>query len=423
MTAPSATFAAADGARDAAIVAMWASEPPVCCAAAVLAAAGRRARAASAHADWRGAGILLTEFSTAPQIWWLARHAARRHAAALTLLRTGGRKEQTIVSIKFVGHETFRDAESLDPPAVPRGSSKRRLETDVPDRARRGGVSATALAHAGRLPRPVAARLRLLLRRAHARPLAAPPTTTAETAASRLAALRRVCEATFVRGEAAAAAALPAALDAITAADLGLAVAAQQQQQQQPGAWFSRLVGRGEPPLVPPAKPVVYLPIHSCGAYEVGVFCIRGGCGIPLHDHPGMRVWSRLVGGRLALRAFDWLPGGSAAAGGPASLAADAVLEGPAATRLLSATTANVHSLVALSDVAVLDVLSPPYDPAGGRDATYFEEEGDGAGGGRREQGGAAAVAQLRRLPRSPPGFAVTRGVYSGPAWRSLRVD
>jgi PCO_ADO len=175
---------------------------------------------------------------------------------------------------------------------------------------------------------------------------------------------------------------------------------------------------------------VTYLDIHDDPTMTIGIFQLPPGARMPLHDHPGMTVFSRLLYGTLHVRAYDWLDSGSdrqAAAGAagadssssnsssssggggnnsmdsaadgdcagggsgssstctgepslmgisgpvsPARLVTDRVLTAPADTMVLFPSAGgNIHAFTAISPCAILDVLTPPY---GDRNCTYYRE-------------------------------------------------
>ncbi|GBF92614.1 hypothetical protein Rsub_05228 [Raphidocelis subcapitata] len=182
-----------------------------------------------------------------------------------------------------------------------------------------------------------------------------------------------------------------------------------------------------------------YLHIHEDGLMTIGIFQLPPGARIPLHNHPGMTVFSRLLYGSLHIRSYDWEGeqeagggGGGGAAGAlgsprssedeedawgrprrrrassaaadasddgcssssagsaqscasalgaprpgarAARLVSDCVLSAPTPTSVLfPADGGNIHAFTALSECAILDVLTPPYAPAAGRDCTYYRE-------------------------------------------------
>ena len=51
--------------------------------------------------------------------------------------------------------------------------------------------------------------------------------------------------------------------------------------------------------------PVTYIPVMENQHISMGIFVIREGQNIPLHDHPNMSVFFRLVMGNLHYRAYD----------------------------------------------------------------------------------------------------------------------
>lgn len=155
---------------------------------------------------------------------------------------------------------------------------------------------------------------------------------------------------------------------------------------------------------------VTYLDIHDDPAMTIGIFQLPPGARMPLHDHPGMTVFSRLLYGTLHVRAYDWvsppdtsmdshngspdssptrsnsstgshnssitaelaLGGGGSSSVQPARLVTDRVLTAPADTMVLfPASGGNIHAFTAISPCAILDVLTPPY---GNRNCTYYRE-------------------------------------------------
>ncbi|XP_061491106.1 2-aminoethanethiol dioxygenase [Rhineura floridana] len=162
-----------------------------------------------------------------------------------------------------------------------------------------------------------------------------------------------------------------------------------------------RLAPRGPsavPGLVQP--PVSYMHICETESFSMGVFVLRAGACIPLHDHPGMNGLLKVLYGTLRIACFDTLLGAPAADGdgggsttttsGSSSTVAPpkpgssrrrhrALLRShqlytPASPPcLLSPHTDNLHQIDAVGGpAAFLDILAPPYDPEHGRDCHYY---------------------------------------------------
>eukprot|EP00242_Pyramimonas_sp_CCMP2087_P004619 CAMPEP_0198210752 /NCGR_PEP_ID=MMETSP1445-20131203/22168_1 /TAXON_ID=36898 /ORGANISM="Pyramimonas sp., Strain CCMP2087" /LENGTH=244 /DNA_ID=CAMNT_0043884893 /DNA_START=355 /DNA_END=1089 /DNA_ORIENTATION=+ len=158
------------------------------------------------------------------------------------------------------------------------------------------------------------------------------------------------------------------------------------------------------------SPPIKYLQVHECDNFTIAVFCLPTSAVIPLHDHPGMVVMSKLLYGSMYLRAYDWLGGAPEVAGtsGRARLVQDEVLTGPSQPMTLFPTSGgNIHSFTAITHCAVLDVLAPPYRPADGRDCLYYSETSPG----EKCLGADALLAEMK----AGDDFVVERGVYKGP--------
>ncbi|KAG6612688.1 2-aminoethanethiol dioxygenase [Phytophthora cinnamomi] len=129
-------------------------------------------------------------------------------------------------------------------------------------------------------------------------------------------------------------------------------------------------------------KRVHYQHVYEDETFSIGIFILPPGVAIPLHDHPGMSVISRLLYGSLHIRSYDLVKGGDGAATATAAVAGkkqtarlhvDEVLTAPHTTELLP-DCGNLHQLVGGDDIgcAFLDIITPPYDSTNGRDCTYY---------------------------------------------------
>lgn len=141
--------------------------------------------------------------------------------------------------------------------------------------------------------------------------------------------------------------------------------------------------------------PITYLHLFEDEEMSMGIFCLPAGATIPLHDHPDMTVFSRVLYGKLFIQAFDWVDGNEGVApvqtngsGGHGAVMGSEDPKAPArhaklvvarvqgvsdpAAVLFPKYNGNIHTFTALTDCAVLDVLSPPYNAKFGRDCTYY---------------------------------------------------
>lgn len=213
-----------------------------------------------------------------------------------------------------------------------------------------------------------------------------------------------------------------------------------------------------------------YLPVAEVeDQYNIGMFIFPPHTRIPLHDHPGMVVLSRILYGELKVKTFDIIPkeekAGVAVIPNPSTEVpnqnsgwAATILDKFSLGSLLpdrshSSTSCNPPALSTDGDeslhravehelttftapeisvlypykgnaheftsgeygAAVLDVLLPPYDEGDNRDCTFYRK-GDEEGGGEwpsRQQSGGERLAHCSLVPIDmPDDFSCVSGSY-----------
>ncbi|GER41802.1 hypothetical protein STAS_18540 [Striga asiatica] len=124
--------------------------------------------------------------------------------------------------------------------------------------------------------------------------------------------------------------------------------------------------------------------IHKCQNFELCIFFIPAKGVIPLHNHPEMTVFSKLLLGTMHIKAYDWvfdtpnkfddrstIPSKLRLA----KLKANKTFTAPCDTSVLYPTSGgNIHEFRALTPCAVLDVIGPPYSKEDGRDGSFYKE-------------------------------------------------
>ncbi|KAG5035279.1 hypothetical protein JHK87_010189 [Glycine soja] len=161
--------------------------------------------------------------------------------------------------------------------------------------------------------------------------------------------------------------------------------------------------------------------------YQMCIFCFPTSSVIPLHDHPGMTVFSKLLYGSLHVKAYDWVeppciieskePGYAQVR--LAKLAVDKVLNAPCDTSVLYPKHGgNLHCFTAVTPCAMLDILTPPYGEEEGRRCTYYHDYPYSAFSVANApicDGEEEEYAWLTEL-ESPSDLYMHQGVYAGPA-------
>lgn len=190
------------------------------------------------------------------------------------------------------------------------------------------------------------------------------------------------------------------------------------------------------------SPPVTYMHICETEVFSIGVFLLRTGASIPLHDHPGMNGMLKVLYGKVSVRCIDKLEDNLTVSTIPphfepplapfqtASLRRSVLRSvseysensGPC---LLTPLRDNLHQIDAVGGpAAFLDILAPPYNPDDGRDCHYYKvlqtvAEGNTDGKSNEEQQAEEKEKEeetwLLEIPQ-PEDFWCGGEPYPGPA-------
>lgn len=193
-----------------------------------------------------------------------------------------------------------------------------------------------------------------------------------------------------------------------------------------------RSAGSAPVPLQRLAPPVTYMHIYETDTFSMGVFLLKTGASIPLHDHPGMYGMLKVIYGKVRISCFDRLDkpreGASGVQFNPPLMPFQGSSLRPSVLRsvgeyteesgpcVLSPQKDNIHQIDSVDGpTAFLDILAPPYDPDEGRDCHYYKVlHGNCEAAGRRSEAQEQGDLWLMEIPQ-PSEFWCGGETYPGP--------
>lgn len=130
--------------------------------------------------------------------------------------------------------------------------------------------------------------------------------------------------------------------------------------------------------------PVTYIDIYEDDLVSMGIFILKPGMKLPLHDHPAMYGLIKVIAGRLKISSFSiqtelnknsdkMYPDELLVEKHP-----DIIADPSSQTCVLEPESKNLHEIESMEEpAAFLDILSPPYETPmpqfGPRKCTYFK--------------------------------------------------
>lgn len=179
-----------------------------------------------------------------------------------------------------------------------------------------------------------------------------------------------------------------------------------------------------------PGAPIGYHPIYSDDLLSISIFVLPAGACIPLHDHPGMTVLSKILFGALDVTSydmpgsmltppkppnpFDLFGGGGGKKRSRRRLLCEAAsrrsVAAPCPTLRLDAGIGNIHEFTAREHTAIFDVLTPPYNEFAGRSCHYYRENESAEGDGERRGDSKVELLEIGW----PPSLRIVNRPYEG---------
>lgn len=207
--------------------------------------------------------------------------------------------------------------------------------------------------------------------------------------------------------------------DICPAEDIGLAC--NPSQSRFPSQFF-----------LPRSAPVSYMEIFENQTVSIGVFILREGACIPLHDHVGMYGILKVLHGSLNIQSYTPVDF-TVQANSPAHqqqqyvkarMFPTTLLSEKDSSAVLSPTDQNFHTIWSAGGPAsFLDILAPPYDPDGTRSGGAVRDCYYYADLGQIEEVPSTSDIRLLKKISCPSTFWCDSTKYQGPDIKHLHQE
>ncbi|XP_028418211.1 2-aminoethanethiol dioxygenase-like [Dendronephthya gigantea] len=158
-------------------------------------------------------------------------------------------------------------------------------------------------------------------------------------------------------------------MGAITAEDVNLTPPTRERRLSYPGE-----------------APVSHVDILECPYFSMAVFIVSKGRKLPLHDHPGMYGFCKVLYGSIQVNMYGTIDSEHENTNGAVAnhnemeprkflYQGKHIFDSDNGVCVVSPSHGNLHSIHAINGpAAFLDILGPPYSTEKGRDCLYYKE-------------------------------------------------
>lgn len=172
------------------------------------------------------------------------------------------------------------------------------------------------------------------------------------------------------------------------------------------------------------SEPLCVIDIYENKDFSISIFILKHGFTMPLHDHPGMHGFLKVLSGTVQVNSFTLKRSDTHIVNPNEEIAAirhrPQILDSSSSACILTPHKKNLHEIVCIDGpCAFLDILSPPYEVdahgRGPRPCTYFSVVSATMKLNSSNSSDEIEDVQLLSLESLPSDFCSTSISYTGP--------